>query len=83
MVVKTVTLGIMCACIVNMNHREVLHNVFLNYYAFSCIIFVHEGLRCAFSSTGGSVMYAGFLMRVPFKSTFMWQFGQPLQVVRW
>ena len=55
-----------------MNHREVVHKVF---YAFPCISLVHEVLHSAFTSTEGAVVYAGFLVRVLFKSTFVWRFG--------
>ena len=54
-----------------MNHREVIHKGF--FYAFPCIRLVHEVLHYAFTST--EVVYAGFLVRVLFKSTFVWRFG--------
>ena len=44
-------------------------------YAFPCISLVHEVLHSAFTSTEGAVVYAGFLVRVLFKSTFVWRFG--------
>ena len=52
---------VLCACI------------FFN--AFPCISLVHKVLHSAFTSTEGAVVYAGFLVRVLFKSTFVWRFG--------
>ena len=44
---------------------------FFFFYAFPCIRLVHEVLHYAFTS----IVYTGFLVRVLFKSTFVWRFG--------
>ena len=70
----------MCASVVNMNYREVVQ-FFLFCYALPCISLVHKVLHSAFTSIEGAVVYAGFLVRVLFKSTFVWRFGHVSQCV--